>query len=113
MTPQEGRMAIYIRRREFISTLCGAAASWPERTTTFMKSLLERLNELGYREGHNMIFDYRSAEGASERLPQLAADAVRAAPDVLIAGMGTLAAKAAKAATSTIPIVFTGVGDPV
>src|SRR5262249_58794492 len=68
---------------------------------------------LGYREGHNMIFDYRSAEGAAERLPQLAADAVRASPDVLITGMGTLAAKAAKAATSTIPIVFTGVADPV
>jgi putative ABC transport system substrate-binding protein len=123
-----------VRRRQFI-TLLGGAVAWPlaaraqqmrgpyrlgflgllpdERTTTFMKSLLERLNELGYREGHNMIFDYRSAEGASERLPQLAADAVRAAPDVLIAGMGTLAAKAAKAATSTIPIVFTGVGDPV
>jgi len=121
-----------VRRRKFI-TLLGGAAAWPlaaraqqmrgpyrlgflgllpdERTTTFMKSLLERLNELGYREGHNMIFDYRSAEGASERLPQLAADAVRAAPDVLITGMGTLAAKAAKAATSTIPIVFTGVGD--
>ena len=78
-----------------------------------MKSLLERLNELGYREGHNMIFDYRSAEGVAERLPQLAADAVRANPDVLIAGFGTLAAKAAKAATSTIPIVFAAVGDPV
>src|SRR5262245_60050877 len=84
-----------------------------EKTTTFMKSFLDRLNELGYREGHNMIFDYRSAEGASERLPQLAADAVRAAPDVLITGMGTLAAKAAKAATSTIPIVFTAVADPL
>ena len=60
-----------------------------------------------------MIFDYRSAEGASERLPQLATDAVRARPDVLITGMGTLAAKAAKAATSTIPIVFSAVGDPV
>jgi ABC-type uncharacterized transport system substrate-binding protein len=49
-----------------------------------MKPFLERLNELGYREGDNMIFDYRSAEGASERLPQLAADAVRAHPDVLV-----------------------------
>ena len=51
-----------------------------ENTSTSMKSLLERLNELGYREGDNMIFDYRSAEGTSERLPQLAADAVRASP---------------------------------
>jgi putative tryptophan/tyrosine transport system substrate-binding protein len=127
-------MASCIGRRKFLAALGGAAA-WPlaaraqqmrspyrigflgllpgENTSTFMKSLLERLNELGYREGDNMIFDYRSAEGASERLPQLAADAVRARPDVLITGMGTLAAKAAKAATSTIPIVFSAVGDPV
>jgi putative ABC transport system substrate-binding protein len=125
-----------IQRRDFIIWLGGgAAATWPvaasaqqmripyrigflgllpgESTTTFMKSFLERLNELGYREGYNMIFDYRSADGAPERLPQLAADAVRASPDVLVTGMGTLAAKAAKAATSTIPIVFTAVGDPI
>jgi putative ABC transport system substrate-binding protein len=123
-----------IRRREFVILLgggatCPVAASAQqmripyrigflgllpgESTTTFMKSFLERLNELGYLEGYNMIFDYRSADGAPERLPQLAADAVRASPDVLVTGMGTLAAKAAKAATSTIPIVFTAVGDPV
>jgi putative ABC transport system substrate-binding protein len=124
-----------MKRREFITLLAGAAASWPlaaraqqmrspyrigflgllpgENTSTFMKSLLERLNELGYREGDNMIFDYRSAEGAPERLPQLAADAVRAHPDVLVTGFGTVAAMAAKAATSTIPIVFTAVADPV
>jgi putative tryptophan/tyrosine transport system substrate-binding protein len=123
------------RRREFIRLLGGATLAWPlaaraqqmripyrigflgllpgESTTTFMKSFLERLNELGYREGYNMIFDYRSADGAPERLPQLAADAVRASPDVLVTGMGTLAAKAAQAATSTIPIVFTAVGDPI
>jgi len=127
-------MASHIRRRKFLATLGGATA-WPlaaraqqmrspyrigflgllpgENTSTFMKSFLERLNELGYREGYNMIFDYRSAEGVPERLPQLAADAVRASPDVLVTGMGTLAAKAAKAATSTIPIVFTGVADPL
>jgi len=130
----EGHMASHIRRRKFLATLGGATA-WPlaaraqqmrspyrigflgllpgENTSTFMKSFLERLNELGYREGYNMIFDYRSAEGVPERLPQLAADAVRASPDVLVTGMGTLAAKAAKAATSTIPIVFTGVADPL
>jgi ABC-type uncharacterized transport system substrate-binding protein len=122
-----------VRRRVFI-TLLGGAAAWsraaraqqmrspyrivflgllPGENTTFMKSLLERLNELGYRQGQNMIFDYRSAEGVPERLPQLAAAAVRANPDVLIAGFGTLTAKAAKAATSTIPVVFTAVGDPV
>jgi ABC-type uncharacterized transport system substrate-binding protein len=124
-----------MKRREFITLLGGAAAAWPlsaraqqthgpyrigflgllpgENTSTFMKSFLERLNELGYREGYNMIFDYRSAEGAPERLPQLAADAVRASPDVLVTGFGTLVAMAAKDATSMVPIVFTAVADPV
>ena len=69
--------------------------------------------ELGYRKGMNMILEYRSADGRAERLPQLAAELVRASPDVLIAGYGTLAPKAAIAATSSIPIVFTSVGDPV
>src|SRR5262245_53301668 len=123
-----------LKRRDFVTLLGSAAVAWPlaagaqstrgpyrivflgllpGENTTFMKSLLERLNELGYRQGQNLIFDYRSAEGVAERLPQLAADAVRANPDVLIAGFGTLAAKAAKAATATIPIVFAAVGDPV
>ena len=78
-----------------------------------MKPLLERLHELGYVEGKNMTFTYRSAEDHPERLPQLAKELVQANPDVLIAGFGTLAAKAAKAATTTIPIVITSVGDPV
>ena len=78
-----------------------------------MKPPLDRLHELGYREGKNMAFEYRSAEGHPERLPQLAMELVRGGPDVLIAGFGTLAAQAAKAATMTIPIVFTTVGDPV
>jgi putative tryptophan/tyrosine transport system substrate-binding protein len=85
----------------------------PGEDTTSMKPLIERLHELGYREGKNMAFEYRSAEGQSERLPQLAMDLVRGRPDVLIAGFGTLTAQAAKAATMTIPIVFTTVGDPV
>jgi putative ABC transport system substrate-binding protein len=85
----------------------------PGEDTTLMKALLERLHELGYSEGKNMTFEYRSGEGRPERLPQLALELVRARPDVLIAGFGTLAAQAAKAATATIPIVFTNVGDPV
>jgi putative ABC transport system substrate-binding protein len=80
---------------------------------TFAKPLLQRLEELGYREGKNMIWDYRSAEGRVERLPQLAAEIVGTSPDVLITGFGTLAPKAAIAATRSIPIVFTSVGDPV
>ena len=85
----------------------------PGEDTTSMKPLLDRLHELGYGEGRNMAFEYRSAEGRSERLPQLAMELVRGRPDVLIAGFGTLTAQAAKAATMTIPIVFTTVGDPV
>jgi putative ABC transport system substrate-binding protein len=75
--------------------------------------LLERLHELGYSAGKNLTCEYRSAEGQAERLPQLALELVRTHPDVLIAGAGTLAAQAAQAATSTIPIVFMNVGDPV
>jgi len=71
------------------------------------------LYELGYREGANMVVDYLSAEGHPERLGPLAMELVRAKPDVLIAGFGTLAAQAAKAATTTIPVVFTTVGDPL
>jgi putative ABC transport system substrate-binding protein len=77
------------------------------------KLLLERLHELGYSEGRNLTCEYRSAEGQAERLPQLALELVRTNPDVLIAGAGTLAAQAAKAATSTTPIVFMNVGDLV
>ena len=58
-----------------------------------MKALLERLHELGYSEGKNMTFEYSSGEGRPERLPQLAQELVRARPDVLIAGFGTLAAQ--------------------
>jgi len=85
----------------------------PGEDTTSVKALVERLHELSYIEGRNMTFEYRSAEGRPERLPQLAMELVRAGPDVLIAGFGTLTAQAAKAATTTIPIVFTTVGDPV
>ena len=73
----------------------------------------QRLKELGYIEGRNLIFDYRSVEGQAERLPQLAADVVRTNPDVLVTGPGTLTVKAAQAATATIPIVFSSIGDPI
>jgi putative tryptophan/tyrosine transport system substrate-binding protein len=123
-------------RREFINLVGGAVVAWPlgasaqqqpggkshrvsflalvpGEDTTLMKALLERLHELGYREGANLIFEYRSAEGRPERLAPLAMELVQARPDVLVAGFGTLAAKAAKAATTTIPVIFTTVGDPL
>ena len=122
-----------MRRRDFV-TLMGGAAAWPlaaraqqaakyyrigylallpGEDTTLMKPLLERLHELGHAEGKNMLLEYRSAEDHPERLPELATELVQASPDVLIAGFGTLAAKAAKAATTTVPIVITSVGDAV
>src|SRR6266404_6134142 len=73
----------------------GYLALLPGEDTTLAKPLLQRLQELGYRKGMNMILEYRSADGRAERLPQLAAELVRAGPDVLIAGYGTLAPKAA------------------
>jgi putative ABC transport system substrate-binding protein len=119
-----------IRRREFI-TLVGGAASWPlaahaqQATKVYRVAYLDlftasdstvvtqRLHELGYGEGKNLIFDHRTAEGRSERLPQLAAEFVSTNPDVLVAGAGTLTAKALQSATATIPIVFTSVGDAI
>jgi ABC-type uncharacterized transport system substrate-binding protein len=119
-----------LKRRDFI-TLLGGAAAWPVvaraqqparpyrvaylallagRDSVVVK---QRLDELGYIEGKNMIFDFRSAEGRSERLLQLASELVRTSPDVIVAGFGTLAAQAAQAATETIPIVFASVGDPI
>ena len=71
------------------------------------------MQELGYNEGKNITLVYRSAEGRPERLPELAAELVQARPDILVTGFGTLAAKAAKDATSSIPVVFTMVGDPI
>jgi putative ABC transport system substrate-binding protein len=118
-----------MRRREFI-TLIGGAATWPltawaQQSRSFRIGYLafvpgndstiivQRLQELGYRQGENLEFTYRSADGRPELLASLAAELVNTRPDVMVAGFGTLPAKAAKASTSTIPIVFASVGDPV
>ena len=91
----------------------GYLALLPGEEATLMKLVLNRLGQLGYREGQNLIVKYLSAEGHPELLPQLAAELVGWHPDVLVTGFGTLTAKAAKAATASIPIVFTTVSDPV
>src|ERR1700730_16899929 len=90
-----------MRRREFVTLLGGAAVTWPlplraqEAGKSYRVAYLtlaggqdavivkQRLNELGYSEGKNLIFDYRSAEGQLERLPQLAAESVATNPDVV------------------------------
>jgi putative ABC transport system substrate-binding protein len=71
-----------------------------------------KLQELGHIEGRNLLIEYRYADGDYERLPQLAADLVRLKVDAIFA-FGTPGARAAKTATSTIPIVFGVVSDPV
>jgi putative tryptophan/tyrosine transport system substrate-binding protein len=119
-----------MNRRNFI-VLLGGSVAWPAVANaqqsgklfrigylSFLRgqdleTVLQRLTELGYSEGQNLRFDFRSADGHAERLPELAAELVRTDPDVLIAGFGTLTAQAAKAATTTIPVVFTSVGDPI
>jgi putative ABC transport system substrate-binding protein len=85
----------------------------PGEDRSFVPKFLQRLGELGYSEGKNLHFIYRSAEGAAELLPGLAADLVKMKPDVLVTGFGTVAAKAGKAAAERIPVVFMAVGDPV
>jgi putative ABC transport system substrate-binding protein len=122
-----------MRRRDFICVLSGAVALpltagaqqreksyrvaylalLPGEDTTLAKPFLAQLQELGYKEGKNVTLVYRSADGRPERLPELAAELVQAMPDILVTGFGTLAAKAAKGATNSIPVVFTMVGDPI
>jgi putative ABC transport system substrate-binding protein len=70
-----------------------------------LKSFLQGFNDLGYVEGRDFVMEYRWADGHADRLPELAADLVRAQVDVMVAG-GTPATMAAKQATQTIPIVF-------
>jgi len=73
----------------------------------------QRLRELGWVEGQNIVIDYRYAEGRVDRLPDLAAELVRLKVDLIVASAGTQAATAAKNATETIPIVMIYVRDPV
>jgi putative ABC transport system substrate-binding protein len=126
-------MAIHIRRREFIVTLGGAAA-WPlvaraqqpamplvgfVRLTTaqdsapFLSAFRRGLAESGYVEGQNVAIEARFASNQVDRLPNLMAELVSMRVAVLVATGGTISGRSAKAATSTIPIVFTTGDDPV
>jgi putative ABC transport system substrate-binding protein len=122
-----------MRRREFI-TLIGGAAAWPITGRAQQAAKVARigylstnlassphhheafrqgLRDLGYVEGRNVVIEYRDAEGKLERVPALAAELVALKVDVIFVGGGTRVTLGAMQATKTIPIVFTGVGDPV
>jgi putative ABC transport system substrate-binding protein len=121
-----------LRRREFISLLGGAAATWPLAARAQQAGKVYRIGylspasnfpelfaitseafqALGWIEGKNVIFERRYADNRLDRLPELAAELVRLNVDVIMAA-GTLAPLAAKRATSTIPIVMATAGDPL
>jgi len=120
-----------MRRRDFVTLIGSAPLTWPLATRaqqskvarigalyigiadaeSFRKELREGLRELGYVEGQNIAFDFRSAEEKLDRLPKLAADLVRLKVDVIVA-LYVPCALAAKQATRDIPIVILA-GDPV
>jgi putative ABC transport system substrate-binding protein len=118
-----------LRRRQFI-TLLGGAAAWPlaargqhmpviglVRSTSsadsghIVAAFRQGLNQTGFVEGQNCAIEYRWADNQLDRLPTLVADLLRQRVDVIVAN--TAAAFAAKALTTTVPIVFAGGGDPV
>src|SRR5438445_7195995 len=84
----------------------------PDTHVRLVAAFRQGLSERGYVEGRNVAVEYRWGEGQPERLPELASDLVRRRGAVIVATAGSASAVAAKAATSTIPIVFTGSRDP-
>src|SRR5215831_11210830 len=84
----------------------------PSSTKEGVEAFRQRLHELGYVEGQNIVIEYRYAEGVPDRFPNLAAELVKLKVDIIIVG-GTPATQAAKNATKTIPIVMSSVADPV
>ena len=132
-TDRASRGVLTINRRVFLTTLAAAVASplrasaeeparlhrigMLERTSMVVNainvdSFRRRLRELGYVDGSSVSLEYRSADGVDERFPSLASELVALKPDVIVT-RGTPAAIAGRNATTTIPVVILGVGDPV
>jgi putative ABC transport system substrate-binding protein len=122
---------LYMRRRDFI-TFLGGAAAWPlaaraqqgrvatvgilfssSREALAVAPLRKGLSEMGFVEGRNLTIEYRFADDYYDRLPALAAELVRRQLEVIYVTGGDLPISALKAATTTIPIVFLTAGDPV
>jgi putative ABC transport system substrate-binding protein len=123
-----------MQRREFITLIGSAAVAWPftaraqqsavpvvgylysgspEAGASLVAGFRKGLSEQGFSEGHNVAIEYRWANNDPERLPELAADLVRRRVAVIVAPGASAGVLAAKAATTTIPIVFRTGGDPV
>jgi len=118
----------HLQRRQCIALLGVIAAVWPlaasaqqsfrigllnsGASTFFIDPFVGKLQELGYREGRNIVIERKFAEGNRERLKEFAAELVRQHVDVIVT-IGTPAGFAAKQATGTIPIVFGAISDPV
>ena len=125
-------MAIYVARRKLLATLLGGAIAWPLGARAqqpnvptigvlvignispeqFWREFRQGLRDLGYVEGQNIRFEFRSAEGHLDRLPELAAELVRLKVDIIVTWF-TPTALAAKQATREIPIVMAETGDPI
>jgi putative ABC transport system substrate-binding protein len=93
----------------YLSTGCAT----PGPNSPFIAAFRQGLNETGYVVGQNLAIEYRWAEGRSDRLPALASELVRRRVDVIVTSGGPAPARAAKNATSTIPIIFNVGSDPV